>query len=383
MSSEYPCNVVWSNRIESNRIKSKSQAKCYFYVRDAVTRDSVESQRTGVIFVADVSATMNRDNSGRLCGVSSINYSAQFYAMTKKMIESVPSRMVVVHSCSPDIPGFRVFNFLNVLVKNASSSAYAMRVRAQAGKQTEMRYKLKGYGIPIHLLPLTETGTIKLKYFNEWLRIRITLEKASEGDFSADDNVLCRVVVCPCLADVVFRQGTPSMKNPGNVMFRDTMIAHLEDHHNQHRYLEGHQQQPEQIEIFCNWLIDTIVKTKGGRFLEWDKHLNVWVKMVNHEKIKNKVAIAYRDTTRRFLAHRQKAARAVQQAAAQESSSGREASTTRDSSPDGRAYAFVEGERKGKEECCNPPKRLGQTGQTINGVPVRGHSNYSDTSCWF
>jgi len=298
-------------------------AKCYFYVRDAVTRDSVESQRRGVVFVGDVSATMNRDDSGRLLGISSFKYSAHTYAMTKKMIASVPSRIVAVHVCWPDIPGFRVFNLLNVLAKNASSSDYAMRVRVQVGKQTEMRYKLRGYGIPIHLLPLTETGVIKVKYFKEWLRVRKELEEASEGDFAADDNTLDRVVVCPYLADVVFRQGTPSMNNPGNVIFRDTMIAHLEDHHNQHRYLEGHQQQPVQIEIFSNWLIETTVNTKGGRFLEWDKNLNIWVKMVDHQKIKNKVAIAYRDTSKRFL-KRQKAARVVQQAAAQESSNGLE-----------------------------------------------------------
>lgn len=344
-----------------------------------MTRDSVESQRKGVIVVADISATMNRDDNGRLWGVSSFNYSAHTYAMTKKVIESVPSRMVAVHPCFPDTPGSRVFNMLNVITKNTSASSYSMRIRTQIGKQTEMRYKLRGYGIPIHLLPLTETGAIKVKYFNEWLRIRKTLEEASEEDYAADDNTLDRVVVCPCLTDVVFRQGTPSVKNPGNVMFRNTIIAHLEDHYSQHRYLEGHQEQPEQIEIFCNWLIEMTVNTKGGRFLEWDQRLHVWVKMVDHQKMKSKVAIAYRDTTKRFLTQRQKTARAVQQAAKE--SHVREENTRDSSKPNGVSYAFVEGGKDGKEKCCKSSKR--QTVQIINGVTVRDDSNFNETSCWF
>jgi hypothetical protein len=259
-----------------------------------------------------------------------------------------------------------MFKILNVLTHST-----AVRFNSQVGNEIECRYKLKGYGIPIHLLPITETGAIKLKYFHEWLRVRRILDEASEFEYAADDYALRRVVVCPGLHDVVFRQGTPSMKNPGNVIFRETMITHLQEHHNEHTYQEGHQQQPDEIDSFCTWLIETTEYTKGGRFLEWDKQLNVWVKMVDRQKIKNKVAIAYRDATKRFLNHRQR----LMQTITSERNRG-----ANDGRSHGGSYAFMEGERN-KEGCCNPSKQLSV--DTMKGVPLRSDSNYNETSCWF
>ena len=313
-----------------------------------------------MVHIGDVSTWMDRDAKGTLQRTSSFSIQPQTYALTRKVIECVPTRMVAVHTCWPDSAGFRLFNML-FLLRQISGSMYAARVRTQIGTEIETRYKMRGYGIPIHLMPLTKTGAMKLKYFNEWLRIQKILEESSEEEYSAEDNALTRVVVCPGLNDVVFRQGTPSMKNPGNVNFRDTMIAHLEDHHNQHKYLEGHQQQPGQIEMFCNWLIENTENTKGGQFLEWDKRLNVWVKMIDRQKIKSKVAIAYRDTTKRFLNHQQK----MQM-------------HSRTGSPSGGTYAFVEG-GKGREEYCKSSERY--TSETIDGVPLRSDSNYNETSC--
>ena len=258
-----------------------------------MTRDSVESQQKGIVVVWDITSKTNRGaDSNRLLN---------------EVIHAMPSRIVAIHSCWPDTSVSRLLkNGQQIRICFAGLDRSArIRLRIEIGKEVELRYKLQGYGIPMHLLPMTKTGAIKVKYWHNWIRIRKRLEEASDGN-GFDNSTLTRVVICPSLTDVVFRQGTPSMKNPGNVIFRDTMINQLEDHYRQHKYLEGHLQQPRHIEV-SNWLINTTEKTRGGRFLEWDKQLNVWVKMIDQQRIKSKVTIAYRDAAKRFLNQLQRA----------------------------------------------------------------------------
>ena len=282
----------------------------------------------------------------------------------KKIIHSVPSRVVAGHTCWPRAPATAWLKLFEKLAQTAMGGNYAIRLIVHVGLQVELRYKLQGYGIPCQLLPLTETGIIKVKYFHEWLRIRKTLEDATEEEYAKNDGALYRVVLCPTLTDVVFRQGTPSMKNPGNVIFRDLMIAQLEEYYGKSidANVQQQQQHPDQIEEFCAGLIETIEKKKRGRFLEWDKKLNVWLEMVDRSKIKTKVAIAYRDTTKRFLTSRKRSFQRI--------------------NPGEGAFAFVEG-GKYKNEFCRPSKQKRSSIHYIDGVPLRADSNYNESSTWY
>lgn len=323
--------------------------KTFFFIGDSVTRDSVESQQKGVVYVGDVTSKKNRQ----------LAYSSpEHYPMLKKVLQALPSRLVAIHSCWPASFGTRILTIVDNLVKILTRSQFATRVRLEKGTEIELRYKLRGYGIPIHLLPLTKTGVIKIKYFSEWIRIRKVLEESSAEAFSGNNNALYRVVVIPALADVVFRQGTPSMKNPGNVTFRDAMLSHLEQNHLKASNEEGSRPQPEETEDVCSWLIDTVEQNNGGRFLEWDKNFNVWVKMIDRQKLRMKVTIVYRDVSKRFLNRRQEIADAQQI----------------DDDVDrgeGGSYSFVEGGQDGNALC----------GTTNMGT--RSDSNYSETSDWF
>ena len=324
------------------------QIKTFFFIGDSVTRDSIESQQKGVVYVGDITAKMNRE----------LGYlKPEHYSILKKMIQAVPSRVVVIHTCWPATFTTRVLNAADHLMKFLTRSEFATRIRMETGTEIGTRYKLRGYGIPIHLLPLTKTGAIKVKYFNEWIKIRKLLEESSGPAFAEDNNALFRVVVIPGLADVVFRQGTPSMKNPGNVMFRDAMLNHLEQTHFQTNDEEGKQQEPEHIDAVCNWLIDTIEQTNGGRFLEWDKSLNVWVKMIDRQKLKLKVTIAYRDVSKRFLNQRQKMADAQQ--AGNDVDRG-----------EGGTYTFVEGGQDGGD-LCGTTNMGGPSFRWIREIPGR------------
>ncbi len=311
-----------------------------------MTRNSVESQQKGIVVVGDITAKTNRG----------VDFSSDSYRLLDEVIQAMPSRIVAIHSCWPDTSVSRLLKNAQQIRIFFAGLECSARIRIEIGKEVELRYKLRGYGIPIHLLPMTETGAIKVKYWNDWIRIRKRLEEASEGKYD-DDSALTRVVICPSLTDVVFRQGTPSMKNPGNVIFRDAMINQLEDHYRQHRYIEGHQQQPGQIEAFSNWLINTTETTRGGRFLEWDKKLNVWVKITDRQKIKSKVNVAYRDATKRFLNQWQRGVPADNPEVHNANAEG--------------PYTFVEGGEEGNTFCRTPNR------------DTRKDSNYNETSGWF
>ena len=101
-----------------------------------------------------------------------------------------------------------------------------------------------------------------------------------------------------------------------------------------------------------------IENTKGGRFLEWDKNINVWVKIVDRQKLKSKVTIAYRDVSKRFLNKRQKITDAQQQ-------------DGNPSEEDG-SHSFVEGGKDGNAFC-------GTASMDIS----RNDSNYSEAGSWF
>ncbi len=328
---------------------NESQIKTFFFIGDSVTRDSVDSQQKGVVYVGDVTSKENRQ----------LGYSnPEHYPILKKVLQALPCRLVAIHTCWPASLTTRIMTVVDGLMKVLTRSQFATRLRLERGTETELRYKLRGYGIPVHLLPLTKTGAIKVKYFSEWIRIRKVLEESSAEAFAEGNNALYRVVVIPELADVVFRQGTPSIKNPGNVTFRDAMLSHLEQNHLKPSNEEGSQPQPEETEDVCSWLIDTVVQTNGGRFLIWDKNLNVWVKMIDRQKLRLKVSIVYRDVSKRFLNRRQEIADAQQ--AGDDVDRG-----------EGGSYAFVESGQDGNALCG-----------TTN-MCTRSDSNYSETSDWF
>jgi len=318
-------------------VEPETRAKIFFYMRDILTRDSVESQRKGGVFVADLSVFEN----------SRTSFSPAAFALIQRVIQAVPTRMVAIHNCFPDRPKWRVLGMLPA----AAGPFYSTRICSQIGNKVEMRYKLKGYGIPIHTIPVRESGDIKVKSFHQWLKLRKTIEEATAEDYA--NRQLGRIVECPGLNDVVFRQGTPSRKSTGNFMFRDAMVAQLENHFGPAGSAATEQltdgvsrnelMEQEEIDQFCQILIDAVI-SRHGRFLEWDKNLNVWMHLNDEARIRFKVGIAFRELTKRFLNRRPRM-------------DATNKDTTRTEGSDSPSnidltYTFVEGGNKAKRRCC-------------------------------
>lgn len=292
-------------------VDPKARAKAIFYLADSLTRDNIETQRAGTIFLTEAYMWSTGDSSfttaardKRSTSLLSFPHPQEGLYYTRRVMEAMPNRLVAVHNCWPDRPAFRLISKL-LTIYGASGSTQRLRLKFHIGDELEMRYRLKSYGIPIELLPITETGSIKLVNHNHWMKTRKHLEQA------LDESE--RVVECPGLNDVVFRQGTSSMEHPGNVRCRDLILSLLED---RDRQIKAH---PE-IDFDCynttsgnnntaaakihneivDRFLDKVIRQRGGCFLEWNKHRSAWVQFFNETKIKQKISVLFHSIDKRY-----------------------------------------------------------------------------------
>jgi hypothetical protein len=201
---------------------------------------------------------------------------------TIRMQKSCPYRFAAVHGCFPDAP---IFHMLRAFVATASTDDFRVRMRLSYGRNTEIRYQLLAYGIPVSTIPLTDTGTVKTKHLLQWIKAR----QAIEEDLSLGNRSISypkEFIDCPMSKDVVFRTGTFSLALSGNVIFRELIAQHYQQH-SQAKSTE------EKKEI--SWKIVQQVTDMGGRFLEWDRSKGCWTPMLDQSKIRVKVAITLRD----------------------------------------------------------------------------------------
>ena len=150
---------------------------------NTVTSNDVESQRKGVVIVIDVACSKGIDE-----------YSMRIPKADKKIIltkmfAAIPTRIAAIHMCLPDRPFFRAFKSilgLNMFPSNTQRLRLKFHLVSSdnRGHQSELytRYQLKGYGLPIELLPLTETGNIKTVQFFQWIKTRKYIEEQEKKD---------------------------------------------------------------------------------------------------------------------------------------------------------------------------------------------------------
>ena len=321
----------------SPEIDEVGRSKVIFYIMDVLTRNDIESQRKGIIIITEACMWRSDEGAGKNGGGRS-NYSLRFPnpkedpSQVRKMIASMPSRLVALHNCWPDSPSYILI--AKILTVHGSGSMERIRWKFHIGDELEMRYRLKSFGIPIEMLPITESGTIKLNFHQQWIKTRKLLEQQQT-------NVVA-VVECPGSNDVVFRQGTASIENPGNAMCRDLILTYLEEketekeeqklrnntttasaattsaaattatiQHQDDRHTQQYEVEPVILSTtvipmaytskmtaayntnhteMIDRVLDQIINHKHGNFLEWDKHRSTWIQMTDEVWIKRKVS---------------------------------------------------------------------------------------------
>ena len=152
------------------------------------------------------------------------------------------------------------------------------------GTKIEVQYKLMGYGIPVSHIPATDTGAIKVKNHNQWLKNRKKIEK---GSF--DHSTICE---CPGLNDVLFRRAGSCLAHPGNALFKNLLESKKEEHMNSN--------QTEKRDIA--WSIVDDIEKRNGRFFKWNTKETYWMQITDRSEIRQKVAMSIRDFNRQTKA---------------------------------------------------------------------------------
>lgn len=145
----------------------------------------------------------------------------------------------------------------------------------------ELQYRLKSYGIPVDLTPITDSGNIKTTHLKQWLRLRKIIEVGMTPDGIKTDTL--SIIECPRSSDVIFRPGTSMLCHPGNVVFRGL----IESKQNRTTVKRAEKEEVA-LEIIRE------VEKMGGRFLMWDNS-GWWSKLNDVSLISTKIAISYRD----------------------------------------------------------------------------------------
>lgn len=172
-----------------------------------------------------------------------------------------------------------------------------------------------GYGIRPDQLPVTETGNIKLRNLQQWMKFRKLIEmrrmdsipaaattasnaNGSSNTIDIDDTTSIVVsdsaIECPGLDDVIFRFGKGNLCHPGNMMFRGLIEDKLDEHTNATN-------NAEKMEITW-WIVKEVTERRKGRFLTWDSQ-GWWVEIRDPSQIRSKVAASFKEHKKRLKVH--------------------------------------------------------------------------------
>jgi len=247
-----------------------TRVKILIYIVCAASED-VETQRKGITSIVWPGSKTAPGDEPRNLKMNRIIFMKRIYG-------NLPIRTCSVHFCIPDTPFFHAVRTIFIL----SMSPYWQRMKFHVGEIIELQYTIQGFGVPIELIPLTDTGNIKTTYLKQWMKLRRMIEvmKVTEGT----DDTFVSIIECPGSNDVVFRSGTSMSCHPGNVRFRCLVESKHE--------IPSIVSQTTQAEL-AEQLIEEI-EVVGGRFLKWDNR-GYWEEIKDRLAIHTKVALSIRD----------------------------------------------------------------------------------------
>ena len=173
------------------------------------------------------------------------------------------------------------FDFQNNVEIHLTHIALVALVICATGEGMELQYRLKSYGIPVDLTPITDSGNIKTTHLKQWMRLRKIIEVGMTPDGTKTNKI--SIIECPRSNDVIFRPGTSMLCHPGNVVFRG-LIESKQDRITVKR--------AEKEEVALEIIRE--VENTGGRFLIWDNG-GWWSELKDVGLISTKIAISYRD----------------------------------------------------------------------------------------
>ena len=203
----------------------------------------------------------------------------------KSILSSRPLRISAMHFIHPPGPRFQLLKAFFMMT--VSSKEERSKTKFYSGSSLEVQYDLHSYGISIQELPITSTGTIKVKNHLLWIKGRKMIDKVNEYGEVRHYNV---GIFHPGLKDVLFSRGG-NTTHFGNMEMRSMMASRMET------YTKGgrKERQRERQEI-----VDLIHKN-GGRFLNLGNE-GLWVEIDDEKALMEKLTNAFYDINRKSLA---------------------------------------------------------------------------------
>lgn len=226
-----------------------------------------------------------------------------------RFFEAVPVRTCAIHLCLPNLPFLRLIRSFALFILGEN---FRTRVKSHDGVGLEVIYSLMGYGIPVDILPFDEvTQTVKTKNFASFIKVRRRIETeqsdmynsnnpssgAVSDSHSSHESVASDgcMIECPSLNDVIFRSGKSYMSHPGNMMFRELIEHHIDEHN------IATQDRKKNL----TWQVIEEVEIKGGRFLEYNRNLGTWTELTDRSAIRHKIATYFKEFRRKIKAQKQ------------------------------------------------------------------------------
>ena len=241
-----------------------------------------------------------------------------------KCVDTAPVRMTSIHFCI-SFPEYRtMFKLMRAIVITAFGE-YKTRFMFHTGTATVCKYELMTYGVPVDVFPMTETGNIKTKNQQLWLKARRAVEsyeqkhgrpvidsslasndntnidadvddstatKSTAEDKANNSGVDDRPIECPRLDDVCFRYGMAYQWHRGNARFRELLESHMVDH-------DEAISNDDKVAVTHKILVE--LNKTNCRFLSWDRQ-GWWYEITSQNAKRIKIAVAMKEHKKRLLA---------------------------------------------------------------------------------
>jgi hypothetical protein len=231
------------------------------YIHTVISED-VETQKHGVVFLF----FPGEETAEHMIG--------EYFEDLKKIVKSLPFRGAAYHQQSIDGALFQLMSAVWFFFLASKDERVRTKFHRELSR-LETQYELLTYGIPVHQIPTTYIGKIKVKNHLQWIKTRKAIDelRASSADVT---NLDCRIICHPGLHDVLFSRGG-NAGYPGNVEFRQNVSERLD------KFLSTNGEARRKIRdeiVAC-------VEARNGRFLQL--HEGGWWEELPPDKVHKKM----------------------------------------------------------------------------------------------
>lgn len=191
--------------LQTQKQVQHSKFKAMIYFLSVFLRRDVEGQQKGFVLIINSTKTDEEYNEEE--------YDFELLQQYEELCRFIPVRLCALHfafdkdstkSISHKISRTILDSFIE-----SNPKMNIARVQLYDGdvSNDSTKHKIAPFGVPIHQIPVTHTGTIKLKEHNGWVKIQEWYDKKSRScDFHMQQSNF-NVIECPGTNDVLFSQG--------------------------------------------------------------------------------------------------------------------------------------------------------------------------------